>query len=368
MTDSWKVRKVEPHPFHNLCSRICSFPPTIPDYYIEKFSKKGQVVFDPWSGKGTVPFEALRKGRIGIGNDKSPEAFILTHAKLLPISFFVLRNYLEELESKMKKVKVSKKLTEMDRKASVFYSKKTFEQVLKLKEVLLMENSKRSIFTTGIILGLLHGNSLNSFSLQCSHSYSMSPNYVKKYVKEHGLRKPSRNVIQCILNRAKFLFSEPLPKLQGIAIKNDSTKLNLENESVDMILTSPPYFDVQTYAWANWLRLWFLGYDYRIVRKKLAESGVSQIYSEFMSDSLKEIYRVLKPGGRCFIVVGDVKRESKGTVKILNTAEYLRPLCESVNFKIEKIVRDSIPKNKKVNTYISEDKGIKTERILYLSK
>ncbi len=266
LTDSWKVRKAFPHPMHHLCSRICSFPITIPDYFLEKFSKPGDIIFDPWSGKGTVPFEALRKGRIGIGNDKSPEAFILTHAKVKPISYRVLERYLISLKRKMNRVKIKNDFDELDKKASVFYSNSTFEQILKLKKVIENENSKKGIFTKAIILSLLHGSSLNTFSLTCSHSYAMSPAYVLKYVKEHGLRRPKRDVIHCILNRAKYLLSEEMPKNQGVALKNDTTKIKMPNNYVDMILTSPPYFDVQTYAWANWLRLWFLGFDHRKIK------------------------------------------------------------------------------------------------------
>lgn len=368
LTDSWKIRKVNPHPMHHLCSRICSFPPVIPDYFLEKFTKPGDIVFDPWSGKGTVPFEALRKGRIGIGNDKSPEAYILTYAKVKPVNYKILGKHLLEIKTKMNKIKIKNDFDELDKKASIFYSNSTFEQVLKLKKIMESQNSKKAIFTKAIILGLLHGSSVNTFSLPCSHSYSMSPAYVLKYVKEHGLRRPKRDVIKCILTRAKFLLSEEMPKNQGMALKNDTTKIKMYANSVDMILTSPPYFNVQTYAWANWLRLWFLGYDYRKIRKTLMEKGSSQDYSEFMRKSLKELYRVLKPGGKCFLVVGDVKRKSRGKVRILNTAEFLRPLCEEANFTLEKIVRDTIPRQKKVNTYINPEDGIKIERFIYMKK
>src|SRR5438034_7497724 len=83
--DNWKTQKPAHHSLHNLCSRICSFPPSIPNYFIQNFSKEGDIIFDMWSGKGSVPFEALRNYRIGIGNDKSPEAFIMTYAKVKPI-------------------------------------------------------------------------------------------------------------------------------------------------------------------------------------------------------------------------------------------------------------------------------------------
>ena len=267
----------------------------------------------------------------------------------------------------MSRVRISN-LNKLDKDASVFYSKKTFEQILRLKKVLENENSNRAIFTKAIILGILHGNTVNSFSLQCSHSYGMSPGYVKKYAKEHGLRRPYRNVLECILNKGKILLDDTkLPK-KGIALQNDSTKLKLKSKSVDMILTSPPYFNIQTYAWANWLRLWFLGFDYKKIRKGLAESGSTDIYRKFMLKSISELFRVLQPGGKCFIVVGDITLRSHGKKKFINTANFLLPLLEDVGFRLDKIIVDYIPQNKKVITYLTSEYGIKKERIIHLTK
>lgn len=364
--NNWKIQKVARHSMQNLCSRICSFPPSIPAYYIRRFSKEGDIIFDMWSGKGSVPFEALRNNRIGIGNDKSPEAFIMTHAKVKPITFPMLKEFLQQLKRKMDVVTNYKELNDLDRKASIFYSKNTFEQILKLRKVLLEDESTEAIFTKAIIFGLLHGNGSQVFSLRCSHSYSMSPTYVKKYAKEHHLRRPSRNVLECILKKGESLFKDPLPPITGEAFNDDSTNIRLNDNYVNMILTSPPYFDTQTYAWCNWLRLWFLGHDYRDIRKTLAESGSIARYREFMKKSISEMYRVLKPGGRCFVVVGDVNA-CRNTKKV-NTAKFLSPLFEEAKFNIEGIVVDKIPSGRRVMTYIPKDKGIKTERIIYLRK
>lgn len=319
-----------------------------------------------WSGKGTVPFEALRNNRIGIGNDKSPEAFIMTHAKVKPITLPMLQQFLLQLRRRMNLITISRECTDLDKKASIFYSKKTFEQILKLRHALKEDNSKEAIFTKAIIFGLLHGKGSFVFSLPCSHSYSMSPSYVKEYAKKHHLRRPSRDVLECILKKGQQLLEDQLPPIIGEAYNDDSTATRLRNESVDMILTSPPYFDTQTYAWANWLRLWFLGFDYREVRKTLAESGSTEKYKEFMRKSIKELHRVLKPGGKCFIVVGDVKVCRRP--KKVNTARFLLPLCYDAGFRIDKVVVDTIPRGRRVMTYIPDDKGIKKERIIYLTK
>lgn len=351
-----------------MCSRICSFPPSLPSHFIRKYTKPGQVVFDAWSGKATVPFEAIRNGRIGIGNDRSPEAFVVTHAKLNPVGLEDLKSYTKGLRSEMEEVDLSEDLTEMDKKAKIFYSEGTFDQVRRLKEALKDDSSKEAMFVKGIVMGLLHGNSSNTFSLTCSHSYSMSPNYVKKYAKEHHLRRPYRNIVDCILRKEEVLLSDSLPKLRGRALNDDSRKIGLKSESVNMILSSPPYFDVQTYAWCNWLRLWFLGHDYKEVKKDLAESGVESKYSNFMRDSIKELHKVLVPGGKCFIVVGDVRKPVAGGYRTINTAEFILPLLMNQGFELEKILVDHVPANKRVISYIQEDEGIKTERILVLNK
>jgi len=342
---------------------------SIPKYFIDNYTEEGDVVFDPWSGKGTVPLEALVNKRIGIGNDKSPEAFILTHAKVNPPSVKEFKTYLDSLNGRMGSVKLGKKLSVLDRDARVFFSKSTFDQIRRVKELTRKDNTRVAIFTKAIVLGILHGSSSNALSLRCSHSYSMSPNYVKKYAKEHGLRRPHKKVIEEILRKGLDVLSDKRPKKKGRALNSDSRDIGLKDNSVDMILGSPPYFDAQTYAWGNWLRLWFLGHNYKDVRSILTESGSKLVYGDFMRESSKELYRVLKPGGRCFIVVGDVnKRKKAGVVEVINTAEFILPGLLDAGFRAEKIVIDSIPQSKRVMTHKSKDAGIKTERIIYLTK
>jgi len=366
-TPIWKTANEPVHSLHRLCSRVCSFPPSMPRFFIRRYSRPGDVVFDAWSGRGTVPLEALLNGRIGIGNDLSPEAFVLTRAKVQPVDFNKLDTFLQKLEKKAKGYEPNKNLSELDRKASIFYSKKTFQQLLALKEVLANYDSTEANFTRALVLGILHGKPSSALSLRCSHSYSMSPSYVKRYAKEHGLRRPSKDVFREIRTKAKLVLRDPLPSIRGKAFCDDSRKLSLEDESVDLIFTSPPYFNVQTYAWCNWLRLWFLGHDYRIVRKSLFESGSVESYSDFMRESLHELYRILKTGGRCFIVAGDVRIGQKNK-RTINTIEFLTPLFKESGFTLERVMVDNIPANKRVLTYIANTQGVKTERIAFLIK
>ena len=144
----------------------------------------------------------------------------------------------------------------------------------------------------------------------------------------------------------------------------DATRLLLEDEWIDLIITSPPYFNKQTYAWDNWLRLWFLGYDFKVIRKQLFQSGSVDKFLEFMSDSLKEMYRVLKNDSSCFIVIGDVTLGNRTVI----TAELLAKLAESIGFKVSRIINDPIPRERKYFMFIPADKGVRMDRILELAK
>jgi len=345
-----------------MCSRIGSFPPFLARYFIEKYSLPNQKVLDPFSGKGTVPLEASLAGRRGIGNDISPEAYVVTHSLIKPMPFHVITSFLKRLKNEGFYKKAMRYKTN-DEKIQVFFEPYTLGQILLLKDILQYDNSNVGIFIKGLMCGILHGSSSISLSLPCSHSYSMSPKYVEQYAKEKNLVKPKRDVLRCLLEKAKLVLSDGRPKKYGFAYNNDASKISLKKK-VDLIVTSPPYFDKQTYAWDNWLRLWFLGYDYKKIRKKLYHTGSVEKYLENSVKYIKYMYNVLNEGSACFIVIGDVVINDK----YINSAELLADICKSIGFYINRIIVDEIPNNKKYLTHTPIGKGVKIEKILELHK
>ena len=69
-----------------MCSYLASFPAALAHAFIARYSRPGDVVLDPFSGRGTTPLQACAEGRIGAGNDLNPLAFLLTAAKVDPPS------------------------------------------------------------------------------------------------------------------------------------------------------------------------------------------------------------------------------------------------------------------------------------------
>src|SRR5258708_15194175 len=71
---------------HQLSPYIGKVKSSIAGELIEQYSRKGDLVVDPFAGAGTIPLEAAIRGRRAFGADISPYARILSHAKLSPPS------------------------------------------------------------------------------------------------------------------------------------------------------------------------------------------------------------------------------------------------------------------------------------------
>src|ERR1035437_2993158 len=70
--------------FHPMCSYLATFPAGLAHAFIARYTRPGDVVLDPFSGRGTTPLQACAEGRVGAGNDLNPFAHILTAAKVDP--------------------------------------------------------------------------------------------------------------------------------------------------------------------------------------------------------------------------------------------------------------------------------------------
>src|SRR5258705_12017135 len=81
----WKdQQRLWGHSFHPMCSYLASFPAALAHAFIARYSRPGDVVIDPFSGRGTPPLQAAAQGRIGVGNDLNPFAHLLTASQVDP--------------------------------------------------------------------------------------------------------------------------------------------------------------------------------------------------------------------------------------------------------------------------------------------
>ena len=87
----------------------------------------------------------------------------------------------------------------------------------------------------------------------------------------------------------------------------------IKDNSVDLIVTSPPFLDVVDYATDNWLRCWFNGIDEMKIEiwtfRKPSE------WSEGMERVFCELRRVLKPDGRAALTFRG-KQDPSGALSV----------------------------------------------------
>ncbi|RLG07751.1 MAG: hypothetical protein DRN59_00620 [Thaumarchaeota archaeon] len=362
--DSWKyARDGWGIALHRICSRTGSFPPALAYYFIMKYSRIGDVVLDPFSGKGTAPLEACLNGRIGIGNDLSPEAYVLTRAKVRPVPYSRVVEWIEYARRRLDPSNY--RVSDVSDDVRAFFSAYTLRQILAVRDLIdETEDEDLANFIKALMLGILHGPTNIHLSVKCSHSFSMAPSYVRRYARRNGYSKPRRDVLRCLRIKAERVFRDGIPAVKGQAFMEDARKLPIEDESVDLVLTSPPYFNMQTYAWDNWLRLWFLGYDYEDVARKLFHTESLERFKQFMREVLKEIFRVLRWDRAAIIVLGRVRVRGR----IIDMAREVAPIAEEIGFEVAGIIADSIPKSNKYLWYLREEDGVSKEVILELHK
>src|SRR6266511_1293258 len=86
------------HSMQTMCSYHGMFPAKVAHYFIQRYSRPGDVVLDPFSGRGTVPLQARVEGRVAVCNDLNPLAYVLSRAKVNPPSWDSVQEFLNGLE------------------------------------------------------------------------------------------------------------------------------------------------------------------------------------------------------------------------------------------------------------------------------
>lgn len=352
---------------HSICSYMAMFPANLPHFFIDKYSKDGETVLDPFSGRGTTVLEACFMNRKGIGNDKNILAYILSKSKAdIPQKGRIISR-INKLEKEFDPKRIN--LTEVNPNIKMIFSDFTLKQLLFLKNELKWRRSNVDAFITSMVLGILHGNTKGFLSLSMPNTFSMSPNYIKNFIKKHKLKRPRRNSFELLKGKLDRCYQKPSKK--GRVFSQDVTKMTkIKNGSIDLIITSPPYTRVIRYGQFNWIRLWFLGKGAKEIDKKLFFSQSKEKYSDFMLNALKEMKRVLKSKKKIVLIIGDVKDRVTG--KPFNLAGLIwKYSAKPLGFKlVEPIQQDIIGDDNKVSKIWGDKKGRATriDRILVLEK
>lgn len=250
------------HNNHSLCSYQGKLKPAIAHHLIKTFVPENGSVLDPFSGVGTIPFEAALAGKLSYGIDISLPAYYISYAKVnTPISSESY-SYIEALDNFIKANKCTKK--EIDEVKNFGFNKKLFEyyEGNTLNEIILArrfvkENyplTPSEMMVVASLLHILHGNRPYALSRR-SHPivpYAPTGDFIYKSLIEKLNEKVNR-----IINEEL-----PLNFKNGKMFNQDTTIVwPQEINDLDAIITSPPFFDSTRFYLANWIRIWFTGWS-----------------------------------------------------------------------------------------------------------
>jgi DNA modification methylase len=365
----WTSRQRQANSIHEIAYRAC-FKAQLPNFFITKLTKPNDTIYDPFSGRGTTVIEGALNGRNVIGNDINPISRILTEGRLqIP--------NLAEIKARLEEIPIKEKLSS-DLDLSMFYDSATMTEILSLRQYFLQRERNNNLDNIDKWLRMVATNRLTGHSAGFFSVYTLPPNQAvtaerqKKINSKYNQSPTYRNTKQIIYKKSKDLLKDisanQIKNLQHITAKfltKDARYTSeIENESVNLTVTSPPFLDVVQYAQDNWLRCWFNGIDALEIQSKITMSKTVEAWSAVMSDVFKELFRITKKQGWVVFEVGEVKG---GTV---NLEDYVIPLGEKNGFTYDCLMINEQIFTKTANIWgvSNNKKGTNSNRIVIFKK
>ena len=334
INEYWTAKQRQNNPIHEVSYRAC-FKAELPRFFINLLTKKNDVVYDPFSGRGTTIIEAALLDRNVIANDINPLSTILSRPRLFIPSY-------DDVEKRLNEISFKRRL-KADIDLSMFYHSDTESEIVSLKNYLIKKkkNKKEDFVDSWIRMvstNRLTGHSRNFFSV-----YTLPPNQAvtqerQKRINDLHNQVPSyKNVKNIILKKTRDLITglnqNSINKLKTIGenslFLNKDARLvsEIKNNTVHLTITSPPFLDIVNYVEDNWLRCWFNNIDAKKISKKLTITRKLNDWKIAMGQVFTELYRITKNDGHVAFEVGEVR---KGKVRL---DEHVVPLGIEAGFK-----------------------------------
>ena len=372
---------------HDIHPYPAKFIPQIPHHVIANLSLPGELVWDPFGGCGTAALESILMGRRALSTDINPLGELIGLAKTTTLTkeeeeiLFDFSDQLQLLSTKQ--FNVSEELQTC---------KKEFEQFIpsvpNLTEWFHVNAIAELAYLRWRIQGLTAAKSVGvanvAFSktiLKASYQdeetrYARKPREVNE---GSVIRLFAANLISTLrkIRQLGPLLKFRLAEFKTIDLRNvpvlqtySGTVNALVSNSVDLVVTSPPYPNTTDYHLYHRFRLFWLGFDPReLARKEIGshlrhqkEGTGFEEYVEEMSLCLAKIKSVLRPGRYAVLVVGS------GVFKgqIYNSASRICDAAKKLGFEVlDTIVR---PIHSTKRSFISPARRLKSESLVILRK
>ncbi len=395
----------------------------IPYFFLNNtiFSKENDTVLDPFCGTGTVLLEASIANRNAIGVDINPLATLIAKTKTSKIDILKLKKELENIQVLFSIYRSSKKQYHVPKISNIehWYSKKNIRKLSKIKNIV----SQISDINVREFYLVVFSICCKKFSY-CDPRISVPVKINKdKFPEGHPLKEAAiknlkfinkgelfeyfteqanKNIIRLTEYQNSSMLSSNKVRVYNSDIKHLAKK-QIKKDSVQLILTSPPYVSAQKYIRASSLSLQWLELnnatiseldkqsigrehfpkseykDLHFIGIKTIDQILSKIYEKNklrsyityrylfeMQEAFRYYHEVLKPNGYFVMVIGN---NTIAGYEFM-TYKYLIEIAEKIGFITKLVLIDDIKsrglmtKRNKTANIISREYVIVFEKVV----
>lgn len=331
VNEFWTSKQRDAHSLHEISYRAC-FKPQLPRFFIDRLTRPGDVVYDPFAGRGTTPLEASLAGRHALANDINPLSALLLRPRLAPPATAEVHDRLDRIDLRAARDQPSDLLA--------FYHPDTLREICALREYLLDRTESGALDAVDDWIRMVAVNRLTGHSPGFFSVYTLPPNQATSVLAQRKINAARdqvparRDVPSIILRKTRALLKDTAagshPRLfepgsgdaalswaaarETIHTGPASRTPGIATAAVDLVVTSPPFLDVVQYKADNWLRCWFCGIDPDAVAMTVVRR--LEDWRAEMTRVFHELHRVIRPGGFIAFEVGEVR---KGAVRLEET-------------------------------------------------
>ncbi|MFA6306938.1 MAG: transcriptional repressor LexA [Patescibacteria group bacterium] len=333
---------------HGIHTYPAMFIPQVARRLLENYSQAGEIICDIFCGSGTALVESKLLGRDAYGIDLNPLAIFLAKAKTTPIDPAELTKEYFKLLAKIERVEDAEIKKPNFNNIDFWFKEKVIIQLAKIKQA---------------ILRIKDENIRNYFIVSFSETARLSSNtkngeFKLVRIKKEKLENYSPDVLGIFKKKTEAnikgmteFYKDVNKKARTKIIYGDSSKTNdIKDNSIDCIITSPPYGDSRTtVAYGQFSRLsaqWIdifedpnkaSGVDNELLGGRATKTLEHALDSKYLKDSLNKIAKIDEKRAKdvlsFYIGLNDCLRQA---YKILKSKKYF---CLVVGNRLVKQVR-----------------------------
>lgn len=354
---------------HALHPYPAKFVPQLPRHVIAALSQPGDLVLDPFSGGGTSAVEAITAGRRFYGIDANAVGNAIARAKTTRLEIDDTKA-LQGLEATLVALQRSELLNAVPAwvpaipNLAKWYDAHVFFALALVRERVVGIESKaaRSLALVSFVQAAARLSYQESETRYTSKPRPIDILEVPRAVLSE-LRRMRRIVTEASIERAgeaRFVDGDA----------RDPASLELDLESVGLVVTSPPYPNVYDYHLYHRFRLFWLGLDPKELRRveigshltNQAKAEPVAAYVDDMRKVLENCLAVLAPGRYFAMVVGDGLFKGE----IFNTARHMTALGSELGFDHVVTLERALPANRRSVT--QPGRRLTSEQIVVLRR